>query len=591
MRFMVLACDYDGTLATHGQVDEATIRSLERCLDSNRKLVMVTGRELPELMEVFPRLNLFEWVVAENGGLLYRPATREEKPLGPPPSPEFVTLLDERGVQPLSLGRVIVATWQPHETTVLQTIRDLRLEMQVIFNKGAVMILPSGINKATGLSAALHEMGLSFHNAVAIGDAENDHALLASCEAGVAVANAVATLKEHADWVTAETHGAGVQELVERLVSDDLAELEPKLTRHDILLGQDQTEREFRLHPFRGNVLIAGASGSGKSTTASAIIEQLFDHGYQVCIIDPEGDYDGLENVLSIGAPHQPPTLEAILKLLESPRQSICVNLLGLPFQDRPAFFHSLWTRLDDLRARTARPHWIVIGEAHHVWPTNWEPAKLTAPHQLDRTVFITLDPHLLPIAALSKVDLVLATGKTADQTLQSFATSLGLLYPRVRGELEQSSVVAWEVGSTDAALLVKVTPARRQLRRHVRKYAEGELEPDRSFYFRGPQGKLNLRAQNLSVFLQMAEGVDDETWRHHLRAGDVSRWFREAIKDPQLADQAATVEAERSLTEAESRNRIRGFVEARYTLPISPATPASTRMVSSAEWGNPDSR
>ena len=67
---------------------------------------------------------------------------------------------------------------------------------------------------------------------------------------------------------------------------------------------------------------------------------------------------------------------------------------------------------------------------------------------------------------------------------------------------------------------------------RHIRKYAEGALGEDKSFYFRGPANALNLRAQNLTIFMQMADGVDDETWLHHLQAHDYSRWVREAIKD-----------------------------------------------------------
>ncbi len=480
MRFVVLACDYDGTLATHGSVDDATLESLARCLDSGRKLVLVTGRELTELQQLFPGLNLFEWVVAENGALLYRPATREEKPLAPPPSEEFVNMLRQRGVSPCSTGRVIVAAWQPHETIILQTIHDLGLELQVIFNKGAVMVLPSGINKATGLAAALLELGLSPHNAVAIGDAENDHALLASCEAGVAVANALPTLKEHADWVTPASHGAGVRQLVDRLVGSDLAELDPKLIRHDILLGQDTQGNPFRLHPLRGNLLIAGSSGGGKSTVATAIIEQLVDHGYQACIVDPEGDYEGLVNVLAIGEAQQAPTLDAALRVFESPIQSASVNLLGLPFKDRPSFFHSLATRLDDLRARTGRPHWIVIDEAHHVWPTTWEPGALATPHQLDRTIFITLDPHLLPPDALRTVELVLAVGQNPFSTLQSFASTIGIEIPKTDGapiDISQGMALAWKVDAPNPPQPIKVTPARLQLRRHVRKYAEGELE------------------------------------------------------------------------------------------------------------------
>jgi HAD superfamily hydrolase (TIGR01484 family) len=140
--------------------------------------VLVTGRELPELLELFPRIDLFEWVVAENGALLYRPGTREERSLAPAPPEKLMRRLRDGGVAPLSAGRGIIATREPYETAVLEAIRDLGLEMQVIFNKGAVMVLPAGVNKATGLSAALKEMGLSAHNAVGVGDAENDHAFL-----------------------------------------------------------------------------------------------------------------------------------------------------------------------------------------------------------------------------------------------------------------------------------------------------------------------------------------------------------------------------------------------------------------------------
>lgn len=226
MRYRVLASDYDGTLATDGGVDEKTVAALEHLRDSGRKLVLVTGRHLDDLLNVFPQINLCDWVVAENGALLYQPATREEKPLAEPPPEEFIKALQERGVDPLAIGKVIVATWHPHETTVLEVIRESGLEWQVIFNKGAVMVLPSGINKAFGLSAALDEMGLSPHNTVSVGDAENDHTLLDSCGYGVAVANALPMLKEHADYVTKGERGAGVVELIDRLIASDLAELE-----------------------------------------------------------------------------------------------------------------------------------------------------------------------------------------------------------------------------------------------------------------------------------------------------------------------------------------------------------------------------
>ena len=222
MRYSTVAFDYDGTLAHHGTIAEATIESLKKCSASGRTLLMVTGRELPELQSVCPHLRLFERVVAENGALLYHPATDTIGSLGPPPSVEFVATLQRRGVEPLTTGNVIVSTVHPNETIVLQTIRDLGLELQVTFNKGAVMVLPSGINKATGLAAALKQLGRSEDDTLAVGDAENDHALLESVGFGVALANAVAMLKAHADWVTDGKNGEGVQELIGRLIEDQL---------------------------------------------------------------------------------------------------------------------------------------------------------------------------------------------------------------------------------------------------------------------------------------------------------------------------------------------------------------------------------
>src|SRR5262249_31552860 len=201
----------------------------------------------------------------------------------------------------VSVGPAAVATSEPHETAALKAIRDLGLEMQVIFNKGAVMILPSGVNKATGLKAALHELGLSPHNAVGIGDAENDHAFLSLCECSVAVANALPVIKEEADLGTRGDHRAGVIKLCHALLRDDLRELEPKVLPHSRLLRAREGGEELRVRPFGVNVLIAGGSGSGKSTLAGGFLERLAEHGYQFCIIDPEGDYSTFEGAVDLG--------------------------------------------------------------------------------------------------------------------------------------------------------------------------------------------------------------------------------------------------------------------------------------------------
>jgi hydroxymethylpyrimidine pyrophosphatase-like HAD family hydrolase len=220
MNYLALATDYDATLA-----------ALTRLRQSGRRLVLVTGRELPDLQLTFANVDLFDRVVAENGALLYRPATREERVLATPPPQTFRDELARRRVRPLAAGRVILATWEPHRATVLDVIRGSGLDLRVILNKGAVMVLPTGVDKATGLAAALEELGLPPHATVGVGDAENDHSLLAYCGCGVAVANALVALKERADWVTAGDHGAGVAELAERLLADDLAGLALKRTR------------------------------------------------------------------------------------------------------------------------------------------------------------------------------------------------------------------------------------------------------------------------------------------------------------------------------------------------------------------------
>jgi hydroxymethylpyrimidine pyrophosphatase-like HAD family hydrolase len=178
--FVALATDYAGTLAKDARVDAPTIDALRDLQASGRKLILVTGRELPDLKHVFPALDLFDMVVAESGGLLFEP-TKRRYPLAEPPPATFVARLREVGVSPLSVRRTIVSTWEPNEIAVLKVLHELGLELHIIFNKGAVMILPTEVNKAFGLKHALRRLCLSPHNVVAIGDAENDLAFLGIC--------------------------------------------------------------------------------------------------------------------------------------------------------------------------------------------------------------------------------------------------------------------------------------------------------------------------------------------------------------------------------------------------------------------------
>jgi hydroxymethylpyrimidine pyrophosphatase-like HAD family hydrolase len=231
MRYRVLATDYDGTLAADGRVDEPTIDALRRARDAGIILLMVTGRELSDLFNTFEHPELFDRIVAENGAVLYDPATKAVETLAPAPPPTFLEMLARDSV-PLSVGHSIVATVEPHEHQVLAAIRDLGLEWHVIFNKGSVMALPADVTKATGLTPALEALGVSPVETVGIGDAENDQVFLRACGLSVAVDNALLSVKEMCDVVLTTARGAGVTELIERMLSGSLETVTPDPAKH-----------------------------------------------------------------------------------------------------------------------------------------------------------------------------------------------------------------------------------------------------------------------------------------------------------------------------------------------------------------------
>ena len=221
MRFRALATDYDGTIARDGIVDDATVTALCRVRDSGRKLILVTGRELPGLFNTFAHWKIFDVIVAENGAVLYEPAMGTIQPLAEPTPPALVAALQHAKV-PLSVGHTVVATVLPYEHVVLRAIHDQRLDWHIILNKASVTALPSGVDKATGLAAALRKLAIAPRDVVGVGDAENDEVFLKSCGLAVAVANALDELKAQVNLTTTGEDGDGVQELIERLVTGEL---------------------------------------------------------------------------------------------------------------------------------------------------------------------------------------------------------------------------------------------------------------------------------------------------------------------------------------------------------------------------------
>ena len=581
MHYVALATDYDGTIAHHGVVDAATLAALQRLRAGARKLILVTGRELPDLLRVMADLSAFDLVVAENGALLYHPDTKEERPLAEPPPERFAARLRELGVEPLYVGRVIVATWEPNETAVLRAIRELGLELQITFNKGAVMVLPGGVTKASGLRAALEALELSPLNCVAVGDAENDMAMLDSVGLPVAVANALPSLKERVALVTAGERGAGVAELIDRLLDTDLAEIdlapegipEGPAARERVALAMPEEGRTpLPLVPQRESLLLTGHSGGGKSTLTFGLLERLHEAGFQTCILDPEGDYEGTKGTVMEGAPDAPPEPARVVELLRRTQNGVVVNMLGVKLSDRPAYLAGLLPELMALRARTGRPHVVVIDEAHHMLPADSDPGAAALPGRLEGFLFITMRPQLLTKRVLEGIGRMLVVGGEPGASLAAFCAARGL--PAPSGDLPpigtgQALLLdpAAPEGGGPAVRRVAVIPGTGTRRRHQRKYAEGKLRDDLSFYFRGPEARLNLRAHNLTLFVQMAEGVDEETWTHHRRQGDYSRWMETCVKDAELAQEVAQIE-DSEAPFPEARDAIREAIERRYTAP-----------------------
>jgi HAD superfamily hydrolase (TIGR01484 family) len=571
----VFATDYDGTIAEGNRINEATARALARVRATGRKVLLVTGRMLPDLQSVCPDLDeQFDAVVAENGALVYFPERREVRTLGDPPESALVDALRRRGV-PFELGSAIIATDAPFAEAALAAIKETGVERTLVFNKGALMLLPGGVTKGTGLTATLAALELSPRNMVGIGDAENDHAFLSICECAVAVADAVPALRERADYVTRGMASRGTVEFIEEHLLNDLVDIMPRLTRHQLPLGEAGDGAPVPVAAHGTRLLIVGPSGSGKSTLTGVLAERLLEAGRSLMLIDPEGDYRTLAELPGVvvfgGKGEQAlPTPEELDQLLRHPGTSLVLDLSAMGLAEKVAYATKVLAVVATVRAGTGLPHWLIIDEAHHVLPAEGSPAADLVRPGAEGLALITLDAAELAPSARSLPTVVASTELAAFQAgLRTVlaargdrGAALSLDGPQLdRGE----AAIAW-LEPTARTLRFRVGKRRIQHRRHVRKYTEGELPPERSFFFRGPAGALNLRAANLVRFAELAEGVDEATWAHHLAGREYSVWVRQMIKDPELADEIASIETA-GVPSGESRRRVLERVRARYAV------------------------
>jgi hydroxymethylpyrimidine pyrophosphatase-like HAD family hydrolase/energy-coupling factor transporter ATP-binding protein EcfA2 len=556
MRFTVLACDYDGTIAREGYVDDKTAWDLGRVRTSGRQLVLVTGRDLPTLRAVCPHLVLFDGVVAENGALLYRPDDGSEQVLADPPPAALAERLRGNDV-PVDTGRAVIFTWRPNEVAALEAIAELGLGHQVLLNRQAVMVVPPGVTKGTGLLAALDELRMSAHNTVAVGDAENDHDLIAVAACGVAVGDSVPALAEHADRVTEAAGPDGTRELIAALLDDDLASW--GVENRPVPMGQDSAGTDVAWSPAGAALLVTGGSGSGKSTLVSALIEGLAAAQYQVVVVDPEGDFEDLPGAVDVGTPQTAPPVQELADLVEAGVGVTVASLLAVAMDDRPGVTRELLGRLADISGRLGRPHAVVVDEAHHAFP---DAAPIDTGALPPGLVLVSNSPRHLQQEVLTGVETVVAVGGAARDLIDEAARAIGTTPPSARADADWDAV-AWRIANGRVSSFEPL-PARHRRRRHSTKMLTGDVGDGERLVITGPDDSLSLDVRNLSEMVRIAEGVDHSTWSHHRERHDWSRWVRDALDDDDLADAIEEIESTEVDGDA-GRRKLREEVALRY--------------------------
>jgi hydroxymethylpyrimidine pyrophosphatase-like HAD family hydrolase len=416
--FRAVAADYDGTLTNGSEPPQSEVlQAAWNFRRPGRRLVLCTGRIMDELRRHFPEVERhFDAIVAENGAVVFTGGA--DYPLADP-VPEGLERALVLGGIPVRRGSVILATQAAFDVAILETVRELGLDVQLVRNRGEMMILPPGVSKGTGLAEALGELGVSHHSTLAVGDAENDHALLGACELGVAVANAVPSLRSAADVVLEETNGAGILELLRGPLLSGERRVQPRRWR--VALGEAEDGTPATLPGSRVNVLVTGGPGSGKSYLSGLLVEQLVRRQYSVCVFDPEGDHAGLgqlRGVLAVGGTEPPPDPEQLERLLRHRFGSVVLDLSLLSPEEKRGYFRAALPALVRLREETGLPHWIFIEEANQLLGG----ADLPAGDGFEPTGFclVTFDPAGLAPEVLPRLDVVLAlrggvrSGRTA---------------------------------------------------------------------------------------------------------------------------------------------------------------------------------
>ena len=505
-----VALDLDGTLTRHGVLSGEVLTAIDECRDTGVSLVVITGRIRGELEKEFPELvEHVDALVYENGAVLQ--IAGQLRLCAPAVDPLLDARLSACGVE-FRRGEVILACHGSDAATITIEIARLGLDMQVVHNRSEAMVLPAGVSKGTGLRAALEHLAVSPHNTVAIGDAENDLSMMDAAEIGVAIANAIDSVRRHADLLLDAEDGHGVAEFLRGPLISGAQVVRPQ--RHNVRIGQTPDGIAVTVPGSQASILLSGASGTGKSHLTGLLVERWIEGGYTVLVIDPEGDHAALSRLpatIVIDAV-EPQSDDQLLQALRQHLGSVVLDLSHLDASQVRRYLDDVASGVETLRLLYGRPHWVVIDEAHGLLREGGPISDTFRPYE-GGYCYVTYQPESVCAAALASIDLTL-TPLIRDPS--AAAGPARALYRPSGG-----SEITFEVDA-------RITPHVR----HRHKYADTPLPIRHRFAFRDQNGRVICSASTLQDFEQLLRFVPAETVQHHALNGDFSRWTFNVLED-----------------------------------------------------------
>jgi phosphoserine phosphatase len=515
-----VAVDLDGTITRGGALDLSVIAALDECRWAGAATILVTGRIEAELEAEFPDLlTHFDAAVLENGALL---VVDKHRTVLASVDPLLAPRLRDRSI-PLRGGVAILACRSSDATTVLDGIDSLGLDAQLVHNRNELMVVPSGVSKGTGLRAALSELGISVHNALAVGDAENDLAMLSTAEIAVAAAGSIDSVRRVADLVVPE----GPDQLANFLRGPIVSGAQPvRSRRRDLRIGRSDDGSDVTIPGAQAGILVSGESGAGKSHLTGLLVERWIGAGYTVLVIDPEGDHSSLADL------HQTVLVKAdgtqsvddLVQMLCQRSLSVVLDLSSMEPSVTVPYLATIASGIEVTRSQYGLPHWIVIDEAHGVLGEDGTLAHIFRPND-GGYCYVTYRPETLCTAAKTTIDVSL--------------TALG--QRREGGSPAGSRAVIRMPGSTDREFVPD--PRVTSHVRHRNKYRDTPLLRQLRFHFRDSTGRVVSTAATVGELINGIRAVPDEAILHHALRGDFSRWALGAVQDRSLGSALAAVE------------------------------------------------